>query len=155
MAQAAYDLEMFEDRARPHTPRVRAVKGKKTPARIMMRRVRMISLCAVMVALICGLLISQAKLTELTGRLQTSQRQLVDAQSQYNYLSGVLDSKTGQKNVEEIATTQLGLMKLDRSQITYFTLDNDNAILRPKSTATRLTEFLTTGMLSLADYLNP
>ena len=70
--------------------------------------------------LVCGLLYSQATLTELTGDIQATQRELVEAQSEYNYLSGVLDSKTGLKNVEEIATTQLGLMKLDRSQITYF-----------------------------------
>ena len=155
MAQVAYNLEMFEDRGEKREPRIRAVKGKKAAAQLVMRRIKLAALVVLMIVLVCGLLSSQAMLTELTGKIQNTQHDLVKAQSQYNYLSSVLDSKTSQKNVEEIATTQLGLMKMDRSQITYFSLDNGDMIHRPESAVERITGFLSTGALSLADYLNP
>ncbi len=155
MAEVAYDLEIFEGRRQQRPPRVRAVKGKKPEAKVQHRRFAAAGLVVLMITLVCGLITSQARITELTGQIQSANQRLVNAQSEYNYLSGVLDSKTGQRNVEEIATTQLGLMKLDRSQITYFSLENDTAIRRPESAAERITEFLNTSVLSLADYLNP
>ncbi|WP_418667574.1 cell division protein FtsL [Allofournierella sp.] len=155
MAQAAYDLERFEHREREPKARVRAVQGAKKPSRFNAHTAKLAAVTAILVTLVCGLLYSQATLTELTGDIQATQRELVEAQSEYNYLSSVLDSKTGLKNVEEIATTQLGLMKLDRSQITYFSLDGESSIRRPDSTAKRITEFLTTSVLSLAEYLDP
>lgn len=157
MAQAAYDLGTFENRTetRQRQPRVHAVQGSKKPSRFNARNAKLAAIASVMLALVCGLLYSQATLTELTTDIQSTQKLLVNAQSDYNYLSSVMDSKASMKNVEEIATTQLGLMKLDKSQITYFSLETESSIQRPESTTERITEFLTTGMMSLADYLNP
>lgn len=155
MAEIAYDLDLFENHGTQRTPRIRAVKGKKPARKERMRRFRLLAMCALMVTLVCSLITSQVRLTELTGEIQATNRQIISEESEHNYLSGVLDSKTSQRNVEEIATTQLGLMKLDKSQITYFSLENEETIRRPESTVKKIAEFLTTGVLSLADYLNP
>lgn len=155
MAQAAYDLERFENRPLESKPRMRAVQGKKQTMKINTQKIKMIALCVMMVGLTAGLLESQATITELTSQVQRTQRQLVNAQSEYNYLSGVLDSKTGLRNVEQIAVSNLGLMKLDKSQITYVTLENESTIRRPQSGIKRFAEELSKGWLSLMDYLNP
>ena len=155
MAQAAYDLERFENRPLESKPRMRAVQGKKQTMKIDTQKIKMIALCVMMVGLTAGLLESQATITELTSQVQRTQRQLVNAQSEYNYLSGVLDSKTGLRNVEQIVVSNLGLMKLDKSQITYVTLENESTIRRPQSGIKRFTEELNKGWLSLMDYLNP
>lgn len=155
VAQAAYDLERFENRPLESKPRMRAVQGKKQTMKINTQKIKMIALCVMMVGLTAGLLESQATITELTSQVQRTQRQLVNAQSEYNYLSGVLDSKTGLRNVEQIAVSNLGLMKLDKSQITYVTLENESTIRRPQSGIKRFTEELSKGWLSLMDYLNP
>ncbi len=155
MAQAAYDLERFAGRPLETKPRMRAVEGKKQKLKISAEKIKVIAVCVVMVGLTAGLLESQATLTELTTQIQSTQRQLVNAQSDYNYLSGVLDSKTSLKNVEQIATTQLGLMKLDKSQITYVTLESESTILRPETGFERFSDFLSNGLLSLMDYLDP
>ena len=39
--------------------------------------------------------------------------------------------------------------------MTYFSLEGESVINRPQTAAQRLTEFLSTGLLSLMDYLNP
>ena len=155
LAQPAYDLQLFENRAQRPQPRVKAVPGRKKAPRVNLRTVRTVAVTVVLAALMCGFLHSQATITELTVDIQTAQSQLVNEQSTYNYLSGVLDSKTSLRNVEQIAAAQLGLVKVDRSQVTYFSLEEQSSIQRPETAAQRLTEFLNTGLLSLMDYLNP
>ncbi len=154
MQQTAYDLSLFENRQRKQ-PRVRVKQGGQLRTAQALRQVRIVSVTLLMIALISCYLYSQAVLTELTTDLQRTQRQLVAAQSDYDYLSGLMDSKTSLKSVAEIATSQLGLMKLDKSQITYVTLEQESVITRPESGIRRWLESFGAGLLSVADYLNP
>ena len=155
MAQPAYDLELFENRAQRPRAKVRAVRGKKKASRLNLQTVKTVALAVVMAALVVGFLYSQATITELTVDIQNVQSELVSEQSTYNYLSGVLDSKTSLRNVEQIAAGELGLVKVDRSQVTYFSLESESVINRPETAAQKITEFLSTGLLSLMEYLNP
>lgn len=155
MAQPAYDLEMFENRPGRAKPRVRAVKGRKKARRFSLQAAKTIAVTVLMAALTIGFLYSQATITELTVDIQSTQSDLVSEQSTYTYLSGVLDSKTSLRNVEQVAAGELGLVKVDRSQVTYFSLESESVIQRPETAAQRLTEFLSTSLLSLMNYLNP
>ena len=155
MAQPAYDLELFENRAQQPRAKVRAVRGKKRASRLNLQTVKTVAVAVVMAALVVGFLYSQATITELTVDIQNVQSELVSEQSTYNYLSGVLDSKTSLRNVEQIAAGELGLVKVDRSQVTYFSLESESVINRPETAAQKITEFLSTGLLSLMEYLNP
>lgn len=155
MAQPAYDLELFENRAQRPRAKVRAVRGKKRASRLNLQTVKTVAVAVVMAALVVGFLYSQATITELTVDIQNVQSDLVSEQSTYNYLSGVLDSKTSLRNVEQIAAGELGLVKVDRSQVTYFSLESESVINRPETAAQKITEFLSTGLLSLMEYLNP
>lgn len=134
---------------------MRVKQGGQLRTAQALRQVRIVSVTLLMIALISCYLYSQAVLTELTTDLQRTQRQLVAAQSDYDYLSGLMDSKTSLKSVAEIATSQLGLMKLDKSQITYVTLEQESVITRPESGIRRWLESFGAGLLSVADYLNP
>ena len=155
MAQPAYDLELFENRAQRPRAKVRAVRGKKRASRLNLQTVKTVAVAVVMAALVVGVLYSQATITELTVDIQNVQSDLVNEQSTYNYLSGVLESKTSLRNVEQIAAGELGLEKVDRSQVTYFSLESESVINRPETAAQKITEFLSTGLLSLMEYLNP
>ena len=154
-AQPAYDLELFENRAQRPRAKVRAVRGRKKASRLNLQTVKTVAVAVVMAALVVGFLYSQATITELTVDIQNVQSDLVNEQSTYNYLSGVLDSKTSLRNVEQIAAGELGLVKVDRSQVTYFSLESESVINRPETAAQKITEFLSTGLLSLMEYLNP
>lgn len=155
MAQPAYDLELFENRVQRPRAKVRAVRGRKKASRLNLQTVKTVAVAVVMAALVVGFLYSQATITELTVDIQNVQSDLVNEQSTYNYLSGVLDSKTSLRNVEQIAAGELGLVKVDRSQVTYFSLESESVINRPETAAQKITEFLSTGLLSLMEYLNP
>lgn len=152
----AYDLSVFENRSAQSAPRIRVQKGDNNrKLKQKLKQLRVVGVCVVLVSLICGLLYSQATLTELTTETQRVQRQLSLAHSEHDYLQSVMDSKTGVKNVEEIARSQLGLVKIDKSQITYATLEEESVITRPRSSWQRKLEELRGSLLSVMDYLNP
>ena len=133
-----YDFERFQPRTA--TPGVRVVKGKKRKVNRYADRMKWaskVAVGAVLLAMTCSLLYSQAQVTELTGDIQAQQRELQAARSTYNYLSGVLDQRSSLNNLEAQAQA-LGLMKLERSQLTYITLETQSRIELPQSNARQL-----------------
>lgn len=128
MGQAAYNFEQFEQ---PKVHReFRAVQGGKRASRMQaLRRFRVTAASLILVGMVVTLLSCNARLTELTGEIQATQKELTTSQSTYDYLQGQLEGISTMKNVEEIAVDQLGMTKLDASQITYVTLENQNSIV--------------------------
>lgn len=155
MAQNAYDLERFANRPLEDKPRMRAVQGKKQRLKLDAQKLRTIAVGVVMAGLAMGQIQSEATIAQLTNAIQKTNKQLVNAQSDYNYLASVMDSKTSLKNVEQIAISQLGLMKLDKSQITYVTLEEQAAIQRPESGLDQWISQLQDTWNGLFDYLAP
>lgn len=128
MGQAAYNFEQFEQ---PKVHReFRAVQGGKRASRMQaLKRFRVTAASLILVGMVVTLLSCNARLTELTGEIQATQKELTTSQSTYDYLQGQLEGISTMKNVEEIAVDQLGMTKLDTSQITYVTLENQNSIV--------------------------
>lgn len=128
MGQAAYNFEQFEQ---PKVHReFRAVQGGKRASRMQaLKRFRVTAASLILVGMVVTLLSCNARLTELTGEIQATQKELTTSQSTYDYLQGQLEGISTMKNVEEIAVEQLGMTKLDASQITYVTLENQNSIV--------------------------
>ena len=63
--------------------------------------------------------------------------------------------KTNLRMVEEAATTRLGMIKADPSQITYIKLDETSTVDRPASGLQKLAGMLHAGALSLVGSLDP
>ena len=98
---------------------------------------------------------SHVQLTELTGEIQDARAELTAANSWNSYWSNTLDSKTNLRTVEEAATTRLGMIKADPSQITYIKLDETSTVDRPASGLQKLAGMLHAGALSLVGSLDP
>lgn len=159
MAQTAHDFSLFEENTRTAPPKkaeLRSVKGgadHSAQLRQMMGSFRIVLAATLFLALAVSLLQSKATLNELTTEIQRTQTQLTTEQSTNNYLNSELNSKTNMANVEEVAS-RLGLMKLDESQITYVRLEEDSVLTRKESDVKKWTEFLYSGLLSLAEKLD-
>ena len=151
LAQQAYRYD--GRRARQEKPRLKVRQGGGRAPISRLETLKRVSLLAVMLALVCSVLYSQAQLSELTMDIQEYQSKLATAQSGHNYLSGQLSSKTNMKNVEETATGQLGLVKLDPAQVTYFTLENESKVDKPESGAQKIAGWLEAGLKSLTENL--
>ena len=157
MQQAAYDLDNFANRPDDSRPRVRVAKGGVRSRRRaeLMYYFRITITLALLLGLTVSLLYSYAELNEITLILHWIQNELNEARSEYDYLSSELNSKTNLKAVEEIAGSQLGLMKLDKSQVTYITLEDENQISRPESNTAELLQSNPRLGLTIAPNVHP
>lgn len=159
MAQAAHDFSLFEENERPASKKkaqLRSVKGgavRSEQLRRLRGNFRIVLAATLFLTLAVSLLQSKATLNELTTEIQRTQSQLTTEQSTNNYLNSELNGKTSMANVEEVAN-RLGLMKMDESQITYVRLEESSVLTRKESDVKRWTEFLYSGLLSLAERLD-
>ena len=91
----------------------------------------------------------------MSGQINEVNTQLAAAQSEYDYLSTKMSDITSRASLQEVAEGQLGLVKLDPSQITYVQLEDQSIIEKSCSSAVRLLDEVRTAALSLLDGLNP
>lgn len=139
-------------------PQVKVVRGGNRglnrARRFAQATLRTLAL-AIVLGLVVSVLYSHAKLTELSGQINEVNTQLAAAQSEYDYLSTQMSDITSRASLQEVAEGQLGLVKLDPSQITYVQLEDQSIIEKSSSSAVRLLDKVRTAALNLLDGLNP
>ena len=142
----------------PRQPEVRVVRGGKHGLN-RARQFAAVALYVIAAALLLGLIFSvvhsQARITELNGQINDTRTDLTAAQSEYDYLSTKMSDITSRASLQEVAEGQLGLVKLDPSQITYVQLEDQSIIEKSSSSAVRLLDKVRTAALNLLDGLNP
>lgn len=142
----------------PPRPAVKVVRGGNrglNRARRFARTVVRTLAVAIVLGLIISVLYSHAKLTELSGQINAVNAELAAAQSEYDYLSTKMSDITSRASLQEVAEGQLGLVKLDPSQITYVQLEDQSVIEKSTNKAGRLLDEVRTAALNLLDGLNP
>ena len=145
-------------RLAPPRPEVRVVRGGTrglNRARRFARTLLHVMAVATVAGLIISVLYSHAKLVELNGQINSINTELAAAQSEYDYLSTKMSDITSRASLQEVAEGQLGLVKLDPSQITYVQLEDQSVIEKSTNKAGRLLDSVRTAALSLLDGLNP
>lgn len=139
-------------------PAVKVVRGGDYGLNRVRRFARMVArvlALAVVLGLVISVLYSHAKLTELSGEINEVNTQLAAARSEYDYLSTRMSDITSRASLQEVAEGQLGLVKLDPSQITYVQLEDESVIQKSTNTAGKLLGEVRTAALSLLNNLNP
>ena len=77
-------------------------------------------------ALLCSMVFGQVELSEVYSEQSSLAAELSKLKDENLSLESELESKTGLTQVEEYAEKKLGLQKLDKSQIEYVEVENDN-----------------------------
>ncbi len=132
---AAYDLSLFEEHKTQKPSLSVTPKNKRHALKSGFVWVRAVSAAAVLLALVVSVLCAHVQSTELSAQLRKMEDELQDLQSQYTYLSTELEMKTNLTAVQSYASNTLGMVKLDRSQVTYVTNEEENRVERPDSPA--------------------
>ncbi len=159
MAQPAYNLDHFAPahRAAPRrtAPGVRVAKRAQSARRQQMgKMLRTLLAVMVLVALVSGVLYTQATLTELQSQISALEAQLNEEKSYNYYLTFELDNMTSLKNIEERAQ-QLGLQRMDNDQIVYFRAEDGSGIEVKENPLNRLLGSIQNLFLSIVDYITP
>ena len=139
-------------------PQVRVVRGGNRGlqrARRFAQATLRILAAAILLGLVVSVLYSHAKLTELSGEINAVNTELTAVQSEYDYLSTKMSDITSRASLQEVAEGQLGLVKLDPSQITYVQLEDQSVIEKSTSSTGKLFAQVRTAALSLLNGLNP
>lgn len=122
----AYDLSRFEPREERSTPRLRVVKNKAAVKPNSMFST--LCLVLVLVVLIVFTIYNQVVLTELGAQISAQNEELKALESEAVQLKSQLDASNSLSTLEEFARTQLGMGKLEQSQVVYINLQEDNRI---------------------------
>lgn len=157
MNSAAYEMNPARKPDR-RTPSVQVVRGGRyglNKAKKMARTAVSLLVCALMLGMVVSVVQSQAKITALSGEIESTRRDLTAAQSDYDYLYTTMSNITNQSSVEEVAVGSLGLVKADSSQITYIQLEEESVITKASSEAAKLLDSVRTAALSLIGTLDP
>lgn len=153
----AYDLSMFEQRKKKERtlqklPAVQPKSGLKATLALAGK---------LMVALIVGIVVSvgiysRVILTETVSGITEAKSTLTKLQSEQTRLSMELDKKVSVKAIEDYATNQLGLSRMDKYQITYVALAGDDQIEQAAKKEAKKPFSLTVNDLfyQLVEYIN-
>lgn len=158
MTSAAYDTRAAKRIQAPSAPSMRVVRGGRyglSKAKQMARVVMLVLVAGLLTSLIVSVVVSQARITQLSGDIEAARRQLTTAQSTYDYLSSTMDGITSRANVQQIAEGRLGLVKADGSQMTCLNLEDQTVIERTASNASKLMGGFRTAALSLISSIDP
>lgn len=139
-------------------PKVRVVRGGRhglNRARQLAASTLNVLAVALLLGLIVSVVYSQAKITELNGEINEARDQLTAAESQYDYLASQMNSITSRTSLQQVAEGQLGLVKVDPSQITYVQLEDQSVIQKSSGNAELLLADVRTAALNLLGSLNP
>ena len=127
-SSTAYDLSRFEQ----HEPQRRTLKVVKNKRMAQQKRgvspAGTICLVLSVVAIVALFIYNNVMLTEIGAQISACNAQLADLQDEATRLQATIESSTSVKAIEEIATQELGLSKLERSQVTYIDLSNEDVI---------------------------
>ena len=130
---SAYNFEMFEPQKQRTQPQFKVVQNKK------MERVRtrngILKVATYLTVFLVGViyvLFNQIAITEITNEVSNKNAELNTLQNEYRMLEAQLESSVALTNIEETVTRQLGLTKLDSSQITYLSLSEEDTYTIPE-----------------------
>ena len=83
----------------------------------------------VMLGIVGTFVYGQVRLSELTNEINLSTTELAEQESLYTQLKMKSQSKLSLETVEEYAETQLGMRKLEQSQVEYISLSQGDKCL--------------------------
>lgn len=131
-AEVVYDLNNFaaktavEHDNELRTRSLRLIKNRRQEKTVA--PVKIILGAAVVIAICIAMIYSQVVLTELTSEVGFYEKQIADLDTEYVRLQGELEASTSIKTLEEAAEKELGLAKIDSSQVEYVNLTGDDSI---------------------------
>ena len=103
-------------------------------------------------SLVVSVLVSQATATMLMGDIQVQKDELTELQSEYDYLNNELAMKANITEIEEYAQNQLGLVKMERGQVSYVAQDDQDTVTRSKTGFSRVTQWISDMASAVAEY---
>lgn len=155
-----YDLEVFAPREERRSTPLKVVKNNNNKKKkklfgrfaVDMKLVKGVATVTFVLSLVVSVLVSQATATMLMGDIQVQKDQLTELQSEYDYLNNELAMKANITEIEEYAQNQLGLVKMERGQVSYVAQNDQDTVTRNKTGFSRVTQWISDMASAVAEY---
>ena len=133
----AYDLSFYEaeeDRqvARKQTKESRLIKAERRYS--ITKKIADIVSVALVAGLLIAVIATNAAITDTTVKIATAREDIVQLESQRDYLNFTLESRMTLDEIESYAVNNLGMVKMDSSQKKYVELEDQNVIVKYDTT---------------------
>ena len=132
MTEVAYNLENFAAKTAEQqdkelkTSSLRMINNRRKAKVVAPVKIILASVMELVISVI--MIYSQVVLTELTSEVSFYENQIVELDTEYVRLQGELEASTSIKTLEEAAENELGLTKIDSSQVEYVNLTGTDEI---------------------------
>lgn len=144
----AYDLYTFE----PARPVVKVVDTSAVKrARKLNLKAMVIVYFVIIIALMTVTVYNHAVMTELQSDIYRANSRITRLERRYGQLSVELENLVSLQEAEAYAATELGLVKLDSSQVTYVKLLTENTFVEGETTPDALDALLSL-VATIEDY---
>lgn len=125
----AYDLSLFEEKKEsPAKEPVKASEPELHRARNTGRLLRILMATVLVGALLSAFLYSNATLAELNSQALSLQKQLNSLRDEETRMNVELDSRVCMKDIDELITDDLGMVKLEKYQVNYIDLSEGDTM---------------------------
>ncbi len=128
----AYDLSFYEQEQERQIARKEKKQGVVINARTKFslgRKLLNAVGVAALFALIIGVIATNAAITTYTTKIAQEEQQIVQLESEKNYLDFTLESRMTLDEIENYAINTLGMVKMDSAQKKYVELESENKIV--------------------------
>lgn len=123
----AHDLSAYDARTTKQArSRVVSIVQKRRKRMALRNMLKNVLLCCFGVAMLSGILISATQLNELTARASSLKSENEELLSEQKRLMALYDMQLDLAEIENIATEQLYMQKLEQEQIVYVRLTGDD-----------------------------
>ena len=154
---AAYDFEQLEQHYSLPTakvkqpPELRVVENRRIRERWMLIRAAVGFAC--ILAIVAAVLYNNVILTELTADIEKAQGQYEQLKTEHRRMQVEIEGKLSLRNVEEIASDQLGMAKMEGYQIEYVDLGGEDQVLLAREQQPTLSDRISEAFESILEYL--
>lgn len=152
---AAYNFEMFEPQKQRTEPQIKVIhnqKHRKIQNRNFMLRV--LTYAAIFLVGMISILFNQIAITEVTNQVSEKTKELETLQNEYRMLQNEMESSVALANIETIVTRDMGMVKLDESQITYVNLSEGDAKVVPNDSDAGFFSKTKNSIRNLVEYIS-
>ncbi len=138
----AHDFRQFEEREVPVKPQIKQVKKSKNATKTL-SMARAVSYLLIAIVMLSMLIYSRAMQAEIDAEYSKTTKGISKIMDDNSHLKIKLESKMSLKNIEDIATSKLDLVKLDDRNIEYLNLNIENKaqVIKPKTLWTNVSDW--------------
>ena len=128
----AYDFDMFLPKQKQEKAKiVKMPRKKKTAARssasaVVAERVKSFAIVGFILAVLCANIFLRVRITEVNADISAIKTELTELESEQTRLNTEFENRISYENIEQ-AAAQLGMKKMDKSQVVYIRTNTTDA----------------------------